>query len=192
KKILILFAIAGFFSCQTRRPDLVPPAGPHFRSLAIKFSFHDSGASQNGRVSWRFDDHGSKFLFFTPLNLVAMELDVAAEDALLVNHDKKAFWRGDFSGLLDRMWGIALTHSDLKSLLAENGTLPAGLAGKGIAVALERAAAGGTLETVRLRRGDADLALHILKDELRPGKIILVNYAERYQPLDLERVLEND
>jgi hypothetical protein len=90
------------------------------------------------------------------------------------------------------MWGIALSLSDLKSLLAENGAVPAGLAGRGIAVTLERASGGGALETVLLRRGAADLSLRILKDELRPGKIVLVDYAERYQPQDLERVLEND
>jgi hypothetical protein len=121
-----------------------------------------------------------------------MELAVAAEEAVLVNYGKKAFWSGDFSRLLDRMWGIALSHADLKSLLAENGTTPAGFAAKGIAVALERAAGSGALETVRLRRGEADLVLRILKDEVRPGKIVLVNYAERYQPLDLESVLEDD
>lgn len=192
KKILIMLAIAGLISCQARRPGLVPPPGPHFRALSIKFSFHDPLARQSGRVSWRFDDHSSKFLFFNPLNQAGIELDVAAEDAVLVNHRKKAFWRGDFSGLLDRMWGIALTLSDLKSLLAENGATPAGLAGKGIAVALERAAGSGALETVRLQSGAADLSLRILKDELRPGKIVLVDYAERYHPQDLESVLEDD
>lgn len=192
KKILIIVAIAGFLSCQSRRPGLVPPSGPHFRSLSIKFSFHDPEARQNGRVSWRFDDSSSKFLFFNALNQSGMELDVAAEEAVLVDHGKKAFWRGDFCELLDRMWGIALTLSDLKSLLAENGTMPDGLAGKGIAVTMERAAGGGALETVRLRRGAADLSLRILKDELRPGKIVLIDYAGRYQPRDLEGVLEND
>jgi Outer membrane lipoprotein LolB len=191
KKILFTLALAGFFSCHSYRPDLVPPTGPHFRSLNIKFSFHDPEARQNGRVSWRFDDAGSKFLFFNPLNQGGMELDVAGEEAVLVDHGKKAFWRGDFSELLDRMWGIALSLSDLKSLLAENGTMPAGLAGKGIAVSLERAA-GGAPETVLLRRGAAELSLRILKDEYRPGKIVLVDYAGRYQPRDLESVLGND
>jgi hypothetical protein len=192
KKILIPLALAGFFSCHSYRPGLVPPLGPHFRSLIIKFSFHDPEARQNGRISWRFDDASSKFLFFNALNQSGMELDVAGEEAVLADHGKKAFWRGDFSELLDRMWGIALSLSDLKSLLAENGAVPAGLAGRGIAVTLERASGGGALETVLLRRGAADLSLRILKDELRPGKIVLVDYAERYQPQDLESVLEND
>lgn len=192
KTTAILLVIFTCFSCHSYRPDLVPPPGPHFRSLSIKFSFHDPEARQNGRVSWRFDDAGSKFLFFNPLNQGGLELDVAGEEAVLVDHGKKAFWRGDFSELLDRMWGIALSLSDLKSLLAENGTMPAGLAGKGIAVTLERAASGGALETVRLRRGAADLSLRILKDEYRPGTIVLVDYAGRYQPRDLESVLGND
>ncbi len=192
KKILITLALAGLFSCHAYRPGLVPPPGPHFRSLIIKFSFQDPEARQNGRISWRFDEASSKFLFFNALNQSGMELDVAGEEAVLVDHGKKAFWSGDFGVLLERMWGIALSLADLKSLLAENGITPAGLAGKGIAVTLERAAGGGALETVRLRSGAADLSLRIQKDEFRPGKIVLVDYAGRYRRRDLESVLGND
>ena len=192
KKILIILAGACFVSCQVHKPALRPEAGPNFRSLSIKFHFQDGAARQNGRVLWRFDERLAKFLFFSPLNQVGMELAVDSEDAVLVNHGKKAFWSGDFSLLLDRIWGIAMAHADLKSLIAGNGTTPAGFADRGITVALERAAGGGALETVRLRRGAAVLSLRILKDELRPGAIVLVDYAERYRPLDLESVLDDD
>jgi hypothetical protein len=192
KRTAILLVVAGCLSCRAHRPDLLPPSGPHFRSLSIKVHFQDGKARQNGRVLWRFDDEYAKFIFFTPLNQVGMELDVTAEEAVLVNFGKKAFWRGDFSRLLERMWGIALTHSDLKSLVAENGTMPAGFAEKGIEVTLERAAGSGALAAVRLRCDSAELALRILKDEFRPGKIVRVNYAERYQLQDLASVLEDD
>jgi len=192
KRMVFLLVIAACLSCRAHRPDLQPAAGPHFRLLSVKFHFQDGDARQNGRVLWRFDERLAKFLFFSPLNQVGMELAVEVEDAVLLNHGRKTFWRGDFSLLLDRIWGIALSHADLKSLLAGNGTVPSGFADKGIEVALERAAAGGALETVRLRRGAADLSLRILKDEQRPGTIVLVDYAERYQPLDLESVLDDD
>jgi hypothetical protein len=192
KRITLMFLIAGCLSCTAHRPDLLPPSGPHFRSLSIKVRFQDGEARQNGRVLWRFDEGCAKFLFFSPLNQVGMELDVTDEEAVLVNFGKKAFWRGDFSRLLERMWGIALSHSDLKSLLADDGTMPAGFAEKGIKVTLERAAGSGALATVHLRRGKAELVLRILKDEFRPGKIVRVNYTERYQSRDLASVLEDD
>jgi hypothetical protein len=192
KRTAILLLVAGCLACGVHRPELIPPSGPHFRSLSIKVHFQDGTVKQNGRVLWRFDEGCSKFLFFTPLNQVGMELDVSAEEAVLVNFGKKSFWRGDFSRLLDRIWGIALSHSDLKSLLAGNGVIPPGFAEKGIAVTQERTAGNGALTAVRLRQGDSELALRILKDEFRSGKIVRVGYADRYQSSSLESVIEDD
>ena len=190
KKILITLALAGFFSCHSYRPGLVPPSGPHFRSLAVKFSFHDPETRQNGRVSWRYDDNGSKFLFFTPLNQVGVELDVADEEAVLVNFSKKSFWRGDFSYLLDRLWGIGLPLAELRSLLDVGEAPPAGFAEKGIVATVERDSGSGAPRSVLLQRGTATLLLRIQKSEYRPGRIVLIDYAGRYREADLESVLE--
>jgi len=192
KKVLLLLGVACFFSCQTRKPDLLPPTGPYFQSLSIKFNFSDGKVRQNGRIHWRFDDQCSKFLFFTPLNQVGLELDVAAEDAVLVNFSKKAFWRGDFSQLLDRMWGIDLTLSELKSLLIQGEVPQAEFTGKGISVSLKSNSKTGAPESIRLQRGVVDLTLQIMKNEFRPGKIVLIDYADRYQAADLENVLNDD
>ena len=86
--------------------------------MSIKFNFSDRQGKQNGRVHWRFDGRHAKFLFFTPLNQVGLELDVAGETAWLLRPGKKLFWRGDFSHLLDRLWGIELTLEELKGLVA--------------------------------------------------------------------------
>jgi len=190
KKLFILVAIATSFSCQARRPDLSPPAGPHFRFLSIKFNFHDGESRQSGRVLWRFDESSSKFVFFTPLNQVGMELDVAGEEAVLVNFRSKTFWRGDFRLMLDRLWGIGLTLSALRSLLLDGAAPAAEFLEQGIAVLLERSAGTGAPSTVRLRRGDVELVLRVLTSELRPGRVILVNYAGRYRGGELEDVLE--
>lgn len=192
KKVLLLLGAACLFSCQTRKPDLLPPSGPYFRSLSIKFNFRDGTVRQNGRIHWRFDDQCAKFLFFTPLNQVGLELDVAAEDALLVNFSKKAFWRGNFSQLLDRMWGIDLTLSGLKSLLVKGEVPQAEFTGKGVSVSLKNNGKTGAPEAIRLRRGAADLTLQIIKSEFHTGKIILIDYADRYQAADLESVLNDD
>ena len=192
KKKTMLLLLAGLACGCVPRPGLQPRAGAGFRSLSIKFQFQDEATRQNGRVLWRFDENCAKFLFFSPLNQVEMELAVCAENAVLVNHGKKTFWSGDFSRLLDRIWGISLTHADLKSLLAGDGSEPAGFAAKGIEVSMKRAAAGGALESVRLRRGAVDLSMRILKDEFRAGKIVPVDYAERYRPLSLEDMLADD
>ena len=94
KNVLLLFGMAAMVACSTRPPTLHPPAGPHFRSLSIKFSFHDAENRQSGRVHWRFDEKSSKFIFFTPLNQVGLELKVAGENAVLVNVSEKTFGKG--------------------------------------------------------------------------------------------------
>jgi hypothetical protein len=192
KKTVVWIAIVWCFSCQARRLDLTPPAGPYFQSLTIKVRFSDGSVRQNGRIHWRFDDDFSKFLFFTPLNQVGSELDVAGEDAMLVNFSKKTFWRGDFSRMLDRLWGIELHLADLKQLLLKGAIPKAELAAKGIAVALEGKGPSGLPRTVRLRRGASDLTLSMGKSEYRPGKIILIDYSGRYQAAELESVLGDD
>ena len=54
-----------------------------------------------------------------------MELGVAGEEAILVNFGKKIFWQGDFCLMLDRLWGIGLSLSSLRSLLLLDGEAPA-------------------------------------------------------------------
>jgi hypothetical protein len=190
KKILVLICIAAAVSCQGRKPRLLPIAGEQFCSMSIKFNFRDPQGRQNGRVHWRFDDRSSKFIFFTPLNQVGLELNVAGEEAVLVNFSKKVFWKGDFSLLLDRLWGIGLPLAELRSLL-DAGLVPrGGFEEKGIAADVERDALSGAPRSVRLRRGAAVLTLRITRSEFRPGRIVLVDYASRYRPAGLEAVLE--
>lgn len=192
KKIFVLTAIACCLSCLARRPGLVPPSGPQFRSLSIKFSFHDGDSHQSGRILWRFDDRLAKILFFTPLNQLGLELNASGERATLVNFAKKAFWQGDFAVLLDRLWGIDLGLGQMKALVTEGIVPEAQFAAQGVAVQIEKAAGGGAPEKVRLRRGSADLTLRIGKSELRPGSIVLIDFSRRYRAADLETVLEND
>jgi len=192
KKLSVLIGIACCLSCQVPRPGLQPAAGPHFRSLGIKFSFNDGSARQNGRIHWRFDDHSAKFIFFTALNQVGLELDADGESALLINFQKKAFWRGDFMVLLDRLWGIELELAQLKQLLLEGLVPQAAIDRQGLIVLLEKNARTGAPEVVRLQRGTSDLTLRIYKNERRPGKLVLIDYEERYQAADLESVLDDD
>ena len=189
KKALLLLGIAALVSCRHHHPDLQPPLGPHFHSLSIKFSLQDEGARQNGRVIWRFDEDFSKFIFFTPLNQVALELDVAGEEAVLVNFANKTYWRGDFSSMLDRLWGIGVSLSALRPLLLEGVAPTTEFLEKGISVAIERAGASGAPAAVRLSRGGAELALRIFKREFRPGRIVWVDYAGRYRADELQAVL---
>ena len=119
-----------------------------------------------------------------------MELAVAGEEAVLVNFGSKTFWRGDFRLMLDRLWGIGLTLSALRSLLLDGEAPAAEFLDMGIDVALERSGEGGSPSTVLLKRGGAELQLRVLKSELRPGRIVLVDYAGRYRSVELEDVLE--
>ena len=189
KKTLVLLALASVAACRSHSPVLQPPVGPYFHSLSIKFSLQDAGARQNGRVIWRFDENISKFVFFTPLNQVGLELDVAGEEAVLVNFGNKTYWRGDFSLMLDRVWGIGVNLSALRALLLA-GTAPAEeFLKKGIAVAIERSGSSGAPAAVRLSRGGAELALRISRHELRPGRLVWVDYAGRYRADELEAVV---
>ncbi|MCJ7524128.1 MAG: hypothetical protein MUP71_02775 [Candidatus Aminicenantes bacterium] len=192
KKIITLLGIVLFISCQTRKPELLPPSGPYFQSLSIKFNFNDGESKQNGRIHWRFDDRSSKFLFFTPLNQVGLELNADGEAAVLLNFAKKIFWKGEFVSLLHQLWGIELNLDDLKQILVKGLVPQTKLASKGISVSLKNDSQTGIPETVRFRRGAADLTLRISRREFSPGKIILINYSGRYQAADLESVLGDD
>ena len=192
KKVLLLLAVACFLSCQPHRPGLQPAGGPHFQSLSLKFNFHDGETRQNGRIIWRFDDRLAKFIFFTPLNQVGLELDAIGENATLVNFSKKAFWRGDFMVLLDRLWGIELGLGPMKDLLVKGIVPRMEFAAQGIDVQLEKNAKTAAPEMIRLRRGTTDLMLRIYKNERRPGNIVIIDYSGRYQAGDLETVLDDD
>lgn len=192
KKVLFLFGVASLISCQAPKPDLLPPAGPYFQSMGIKFNYSDGTVRQNGRIHWRFDGQRAKFIFFTPLNQVGLELNASGENATLINFAKKAFWRGDFMVLLDRLWGIELGLAPLQQLLV-NGIVPqAELDRQGIIVHLENNTGSGVPRTVRLQRGSAELTLRIYKSELRPGEIVFIDYSGRYQAADLDSVLNDD
>jgi hypothetical protein len=190
KKIIIPLLAAASFSCVARRPELVPAAGPCFRSLTMKFSFRDGETRQNGRVLWRFDAGSSKFIFFNALNQSGLELDVAGEDAVLVNFSAKTFWKGDFSHLLDRIWGINLPLAAWRDLLLSGKVSQSLLAENGIEASMDGVAADGGPRNIRLRRDGAELALRVLKSGLRPGRIVLAEYAGRYRAAELEDVLE--
>lgn len=187
KRALFLFALACWAACRTQSPILAPAGGPGFRSIHVKFQYAAGETRQNGRVIWRFDEERGKFLFFTPLNQIGLELDVEGETAVMVNFNNKKFWKGDFSLLLDRLWGIDLALFELRALLVDGRVPQAKFAARGIAAVVERDG-----RTVRLQRGDSRLALHVQKSEFRPGKVVLLDYAGRYRLDDLEGVLEND
>lgn len=189
KRILLFLLAAAACCCGPRRPELVPGAGPHFRSLTMKISFLDGETRQNGRVLWRFDENGSKFIFFNALNQAGLELAVAGEDAVLVNFSENSYWKGDFSHLLDRLWGIRLTLAQWKDLML-SGKLSRSLqAEHNIEVTMAGSAEHGGPRSVSLQRGTARLLLRVIKSELRPGRIVLVDYARRYRAGDLENVL---
>lgn len=160
--------------------------------MSIKFNFSDRQGKQSGRIHWRFDARKAKFLFFTPLNQVSLELDVADETSLLVRPNKKLYWRGDFNYLLERLWGIDLTLAELKLLLIK-GQVPAiKIKDKGIVVSLETNHKDQSPQTVNIGQNDANLTLKILKNETRPGSIVLLDYGQRFQPAELEDVLSDD
>ncbi len=123
-RIIAFLLLSGCLACVRPKANREPAPGPHFQSLSIKFNFSDGRVRQNGRVHWRFDDLNAKFLFFTPLNQVGLELVVSGETALLSRPGKKLYWRGEFALLLDRLWGIELTLAELKGLILA-GALPA-------------------------------------------------------------------
>ncbi len=155
----------------------------------MKFSFIDGDTRQNGRVLWRFDEKGSKFIFFNALNQAGLELAVAGEDAVLVNFSEKSYWKGDFSLLLERLWGISMPLAEWKELLLAGKVSRSRLGENGIETSMEGVSEHGGPRSVSLRRGSAQLVLRVLKSELRPGRIILVDYAPRYRAGDLEDVL---
>jgi hypothetical protein len=192
RKLFSLLLLLACFACIRPKISHAPATGTYFQCMSIKFNFSDRQGKQNGRIYWRFDDHSSKFLFFTPLNQVGLELDVAGETSLLLRSKKKLYWRGDFGFLLKRLWGINLTLAELKQLLIK-GQIPASkIKDMGISVSLETNPTDRPPQIVTIRQNDATLILKILKNEIRPGSIVLLDYDRRFQPAELEDVLADD
>lgn len=183
--ILLLLALTA--ACRTAGPTLEPGDGTVFQAVSARFAFREGRERQSGRVLWRCGGELSKFVFFTPLNQAGLELAVEGEEAVLANFSSRTYWKGDFSLLLGRLWGIGLPLAELKALLLE-GRVPPRLAENGIEAWLE-GEPGAAPRQVRLRRGEAELSLRLLKVEARPGRLVRVDYERRYRGADLEEVL---
>jgi hypothetical protein len=192
RQIIGLLLLLCCLACVRPKIRQTFPTEGTFQTMSIKFNFSDRRGRQNGRIHWRFDDRNAKFLFFTPLNQVGLELDVDGETSLLVRPQKKLYWRGDFSILLNRLWGIDLTLEELKQLLVRGQIPAAKIKDKGIAVFLETNPKDPSPRIVNIRQNDAALTLKILKNEARPGKIVLLDYEQRFQAAELEDVLGDD
>ena len=192
RKLIRLFLMLCCLACARPTIKQMPPSGACFQTMSIKFNFHDRQGKQNGRIHWRFDEQHSKILFFTPINQVGLELDIAGETSLLVRQSKKLYWRGDFSYLLERLWGIDLTLEELKQLLIK-GQIPATkIEDKGIVVSLEINPKDQSPQIVHIGQNDANLTIQILKKEIRPGSIALLKYDQRFQLAEIEDVLADD
>jgi hypothetical protein len=192
RKLFGLLFLLFCLSCARAGGRQEPAAGTFFQSVSIKFNFSDSQGRQNGRVLWRFDAYNAKFLFFTPLNQVGLELNVADETALLLRPGKKLYWRGDFNVLLKRLWGIDLTLEDLEQLLIRGLIPEAKIKEKGIVVYMETNGKDQSPQMVKIRQNEAILTIKILKNEIRPGSIVLINYDQRFQLAELADVLADD
>lgn len=191
-RFIASFLMIGCLACARTGIRQEPAAGACFQTISIRFNFSDLQGRQNGRIHWRFDRLNAKFLFFTPLNQVGLELDVKGETALLLRPGKKLYWRGDFSVLLDRLWGIELTMEELKKLLLEGLIPEAKMKEKGIAIELEPDPKNNSPQKVRIRRNDVDLTIKILQSASRSGSIVFLDYDQRFQPAELEDLLSDD
>jgi hypothetical protein len=185
-----LILIAGCLACARPRVGTEPAAGDFFRILDIKFIIEDGQNRQNGRANWRFDDHGAKLLLFTPLNQVALELEVSGETALLLRPGRPLYWRGEFRSLLERLWGVALGLGELKRLVCE-GRVPAEKT-PGTAIEVELDPSGNVPRTVHVSRDDAKMTLRIIRNETRTGRVVLRDRVRGRQPAGLEEVLADD
>ena len=192
RKLLGLFLVLSCLACVRPKIRQTPMAGACFQSMSIKFNFSDRQGKHNGRIHWRFDEHNAKFLFFTPINQVGLELDAAGENALLINLKNKTYWQGDFSFLLNRLWGIDLSLEELKQLLTKGLIPEAKIKEKGIVISLETNPKDRSPQIVNIRQNDVALILKILINETRPGSIVLLDYGQRFQPAELEDVLNDD
>ena len=95
--------------------------------------------------------------------------------------------------LLNRLWGIDLTLLELKQLLLKGLIPEAKIKAKGIVVtsgnqSQRPVAANREYQAERF----GQLILKIIKDETRPGSIVLLDYDRRFQPAELEDVLADD
>lgn len=121
---LFLLVFSAFSCLKLPRPGVDGPAG--FHDLVIRARKQVDGRLKGGRVMLKIQEQQGLVLFLTPLNQVALKLEVSSGgQAALFNPKTRGFWKGAMSRMMTEMWNLPLDWSDLIALLL-HGRMPRG------------------------------------------------------------------
>jgi len=125
--LLSLLAVAILSNCSRLHYDITPDAEAMYRSMRLKFNVKNlhTGDRQHFKVLLKYNSKGDKMFFLSPLNQIYGILTIENERALLVNNRKKRYWLGNFSQLLQYMWGreMDFRYAQFKKLVTD-GQIP--------------------------------------------------------------------
>lgn len=180
-------------ACGSPKVHREPEPGNFYYSLKIKVNLEllDSGRKQGIKILLKFSGCKARMLFLgPPLNKIYAKMIVDGESALLINHKKKKYWRGNFKTLLREMWDMDFNYREFKELLLE-GAFPAKRAKEsGLEISVEKDNKSGRPGKIRIKGKQARLDLKISNHKTREGKIVFSVNLGRMEQAALESVLQ--
>ncbi|MCK4764192.1 MAG: hypothetical protein KAW12_18475 [Candidatus Aminicenantes bacterium] len=169
--------------------------GDFYYSLKIKVNLKvlDSGRKQGMKILLKFSGSKARMLFLgPPLNKIYAKLIVDGEAALLINHRKKKYWRGNFKTLLQEMWDIDFAYREFKKLLLE-GIFPVEKVKKnGLEISVEKNKKSGKPGKIRIKGKQIQVSLSISNHRVRSGKIVFSVNLGRMEQSGLQGLLRDE
>lgn len=179
--------------CHKLRNDVLAEPYHTYRIFKLKIYAKGPDFKQRGKVTWKFDQFNrSRMVFLTPLNQIVFLLYVDGnEEAVLVSSRKQLYWRGDFSFLLDRMWGIGFQFSELRSLV-HAGKIPQEKTTRyRLTVQVEKDPNGFSPSRIKIYRRGLLINLKIYSRAIKAGRINPVLNINKCRESSLEEILES-
>ncbi len=121
--LLCALVLFGWSCVSVPRPSRDGVGGYH--DLMIRARKQIDGRMKGGRIVVKIQARQGMILFLTPLNQVALKLEVADGGALLFNPRRKNYWQGSVGELMEQLWDLPMNWDELVMLLLE-GRLPPG------------------------------------------------------------------
>jgi len=181
-------------ACSRPTYDVTPANGVFFQSLRIKVNVKNLETGRRGsfKVLLKYNVAGDKMFFLSPLNQVFGLLFVEGERAMLVNNKKKNYWTGEFSQLMQFMWGdqMDFRYDQFKALVV-SGILPRkDLRKQGVEISVEHEADKEHPASLKMTAPDISVKIKITDRKTLQGKLSLEFDLHGLKQARLREVLE--
>jgi len=186
---LVLGMAAAACAPRYRAPRLAPAGSTGHPTALIRFAAEVEGQRQKGRLAMDVDGSRARVLFLSPLNRVVMELRIERKRALLLNRRLRRYWRGDFAGLVWRMWRLRLDYGELRDLVFNPDGSDALRDRGGMHLDVEKDPATGLPRKLEVSGPSTRLRLSVLRRRRAAGALTYSGGLEGFSRAELDQVI---